>query len=330
MDDKTEYTSAASMVWTPGETTGEFVQVFTTENYGENVYDGSDLLTEDSTPGFFAEDKVSGIEGKKTSDWNINNQNGELTFWFIPQVLTDDVKLEITYYIDAGGRIGNEVTKTIDFGTLTKNADWKAGQLRTYVLKANEVDVEITDELSSNVKSNVKITNLGNVPQFVRATIVAYWAAPETQNPYDASSPLVAVFGYESETSDNFVAPWSLQGELGNVSGYTPYGTIDTFYPETDQTNWSTSSHDGYYYYKNVIGVDEAYTNVMFKRYTLDESKIPEIWQIDQKTLQRTQLQGVRLVMEIVCQAVIAKENGTDYVSWNEAWEEALGYNPAE
>ena len=44
VDDKTEYTSAASMVWTPGETTGEFVQVFTTENYGENVYDGSDLL----------------------------------------------------------------------------------------------------------------------------------------------------------------------------------------------------------------------------------------------------------------------------------------------
>ena len=112
-DNQTEdYSSAEVSVWSKltykGETTRnpddptEFYQTYTPANHKENVYEGSTLLNPTDEPSFFAND-ASWTDGTmKTTDWNINNKDGELTFWFIPQTLTDDVELEITFYIQAG------------------------------------------------------------------------------------------------------------------------------------------------------------------------------------------------------------------------------------
>ena len=326
-DNTSEYTSAGSMAWTPGEERSAFEQTFTTTNYAENIYDGSTLINETTAPGFFGEDKVSGVEGKKTTDWNINDKDASLTFWFVPQTLTDDVKLEVTFYIDAGGRIGNEVTKVIDFGKLTKYAEWQAGQLRTYILKANEVDVEITDDLEEGVKDNLKITNLGNVAQYVRATVIGYWADEngDAVFGYDESSVEGSEeSGYTLKDNPKYVEPWLFSVETSNSP---KYGTISTYMPGTSDSGWVVGKDD-YFYYTNVIGVDEAATKVIFEQYKLTTT--PNIYQIDQKTLQIKKINGVHLVMEVACQAVIAKEvSTTEYVAWNVAWKDALGYDPS-
>jgi len=323
IDDPTQVFSSSKdgvVVWSSPSRTNNtqngIYQTFTPDNYAKDIYENSDYTFPAS---FKAKDATwPGEDEHLTSDWNINDKNATLTFWLIPQTLNENVTLDVTFYIQAGQRKGEEITRTINFGEILNGVEWKAGQLRTYVLEATEVDVEITDEINEGVKENVQITNLGNVPEYVRATVIAYWADENGD----------AVFGFESETSNNYVQPWQLEVEAGN----SPlYGTMEDFYPgnPAHEGEW-TVGNDGYYYYtggeqNGVIGVDEAHTKVLFKSYTLDPEKIPEIWQIDQKTLQRTQAQGVHLVMELVCQAILAKDD----VTWNNAWKETLGYDPS-
>lgn len=286
--------------------TDTFTQEFDEDNYGENVYNGSTLLTPTTTPSFFSDDNVSGFEGKKTTDWNINDKDGGLTFWFIPQELDDEVSLEIEFYIDAGGKSSETITASIpNFGELTKNAKWKAGQLRTYVLKATEVAVTVEDKMSNDgmTKTMIQVRNMGNVPEWVRATIVGYWA--------DAAGN--AVYGYTSNTtntqgnytSDAFLEPWTLSKEIAGT-GYSftgSYGTFDGF----DTTNWVQGS-DGYYYYKNIIGVDQAATTNLFSSYAIDTDNIPTIYPLDRNTMKRsTNPIEVHLEMKIVVQAILAK-----------------------
>ena len=63
----------------------------------------------------------------------------------------------------------------IDFGHQLSGTVWKPGERRTYTLKTGDVDVVITDEVVDHVKSEVKITNVGNLPHYVRAMITAQW-----------------------------------------------------------------------------------------------------------------------------------------------------------
>lgn len=287
------------------EKTGTFSQTFDETNYAENIYSGSTLLTPETAPNFFAEDKVSGFTGNKTTDWNINDQDGSLTFWFIPQELADTVSLNIEFYIDAGGKASETIKASIpNFGELTKNAKWKAGQLRTYVLKATEVAVTVEDEMSTDgmTKTMIQVRNMGNVPEWVRATIVGYWADAEGN----------AVYGYTSNatdsegkyTSDAFFEPWTLSKEIAGT-GYSFTGSYGTF--SGFNSNWAQGS-DGYYYYKNIIGVDQAATTNLFSTYAINTTNIPQIYPLDRNTLKRsTDPIDVHLEMKIVVQAILAK-----------------------
>lgn len=288
------------------EKTGTFYQGFDESNYAENIYEGSELLTPTITPSFFAEDKVAGFTGNKTTDWNINDQDGSLTFWFIPQELADTVSLNIEFYIDAGGKHSETIKASIpNFGELTKNAKWKAGQLRTYVLKATEVAVTVEDEMSADgkTKTMIQVRNMGNVPEWVRATIVGYWADAEGNAVYGYTSNELEADG-KTYKSDAFFEPWNLSYEIAK-SGYSFEGSYGTF--SGIDSNWELGS-DGYYYYKNIIGVDQAATTNLFSTYAINTTNIPQIYPLDRNTLKRsTDPIDVHLEMKIVVQAILAK-----------------------
>lgn len=169
------------------------------------------------------------------ADNNLNDSDASLTFWFIPQQLNKDVKLIINYKVH--GTACEPVT--LDFGDLAKgnNTDypfWKAGELRTYTLSAIDVNVTVTDEVtSSNVKQNVEVTNTGNVPIYVRAAIVGYWA--------DVNGALVNE-AWNPEVHGTFT---------GNTNN-----------------NW-TKGADGFYYYKYQVPVGEDTIGKLFTSYTV-------------------------------------------------------------
>lgn len=142
-----------------------------------------------------------------TAEDNVNDANASLTFWIVPQALTSAVKLKVTFTVN-----GEEYTQTIDFGDKLKKdgkyPDWKAGELRTYTLTSNFVDVEVTDEVGgtdNDTKSNVVVTNTGNTVAFLRATIIGNW--------YDRLGKIVNVAWDTTDTYGTFTYPTPAAGD---------------------------------------------------------------------------------------------------------------------
>lgn len=284
------------------ETESIIYQTFTPDNYAENIY--SESTDYNNFPAsFYQEDATFHEPGHKTTDWNINDKNASLTFWLIPQTLSG-VELEIEFYIqageeEAGGKRSETFTRSIVFN---EGVEWKAGQLRTYVLKATEVAVTVEDKMnpSGTEKTMIQIRNMGNVPEWVRATVVGYWADEDGN----------AIFGYSSNEvdddgkyiSDAFFNPWDLETERSSSPVYGSFTSWDT-------ENWVKGS-DGYYYYNNIIGVDQAATTNLFSKYTV--STTPSIYPLDRNTLKRASTAvPVHLEMKIVVQAILAKATQT-------------------
>lgn len=243
---------------------------------------------------FFAEDKVNEkhVSGTfSSSDWNLNDANGSLTFWLIPQAIEDNtVTLRITFYLKTGDRVGKDITREITLPAVT----WEAGQLRTYVIKADEVDVLVDDKIVNNVKQDVEILNTGNVPEYIRALIVANWV--------DGNGHVV--LGYDAETEGSLVAPWAL-----NAAGTgANYGTFS----DLPGAHWVYSN--GYYYYTEALDVNVAAATPIFASYA--GGTAPAIWK---PGATRTQATGVHLQMDIVVQAIEKK----DYATYTAAWEAA-------
>lgn len=171
------------------------------------------------------------------SDHNLNHANGELTFWFIPQEISDDVILKVYFTVktpDSVGGFVSDACHTINLGEMLnekyqsvegnegKNLKWEAGQLRTYTLKPFDVDVEIEDEISATTKSDLHIANTGNVDEYVRMLIMGNWygwESQESKNNGDEPSILVG-YKYQSkdaataagEPSDPMMLPWYREG----------------------------------------------------------------------------------------------------------------------
>lgn len=145
--------AAFDVNWIIGATpvVGDFSQEF-----------GDELVTADKSEGF-AESFYKG----ETYVNNLNDKEFSLTFWFIPQSL-DNVKATITYTI--GG--GNEQSSTVSFGT---GKNWNAGELHTYTLSPKGAGIVIDDDCEGQVKSDVVITNTGNMPEYIRVAVVANW-----------------------------------------------------------------------------------------------------------------------------------------------------------
>ena len=248
---------------------------------------------------------------------NLNDADGSMTFWFVPQAMTDDVKVKITFVIEVqlegeSTARRTEYTRDIDFGTLlNKNGTvtWEPGQLRTYTLKAEEVDVDIHDDVSGFTKDNVVITNTGNVDAYIRALIVANWWG------YNAEETEVGIaMGYDSEAHTDFITPWKRTGLTGDNYG----GVFDTL----PGAGWKLAD-DGYFYYTSPVAPGEETGSDLFLSYNLDTEvhRVPRIWYFDGSL---KEYKKVFLQMEIPVQAIEAKSG----VDWDEAWEAATGTKP--
>ena len=271
------------------------------------------------------------------ADRNLNNENGELTFWFIPQEITNDVKLKVTFCVktpdtaDEDG--GGYETHEIDFGELvnkgrTNPLKWEAGQLRTYTLNPKLVDVEIYDSMVNLTKSGLHVTNTGNVNEFVRMMVIGNWYGWASQDDADANKEPMILVGYTHADPSNteMVKPWFREDE--------EYGSYfdDTFKggkPVASAGNEWIFGTGSYFYYPNSLGPDTqlAASSSLFQSYTLPANKIPTIYIPTSASSTRVQAVGVHLVMEVVIQAIDAHKPNSEelYTDWKEAWSAATG-----
>lgn len=258
----------------------------------------------------FEKETLVNLTGKnleKGGAQNINDENASMTFWFIPQVVDQNVKLSVTFYVQRGNDDGEEITREIEFGKLVNGVEWKAGQLRTYTLKPNDVGIDIDDKITETTKTNVKVTNTGNVAQYVRATIIANWVG-------SVDGEEQVVLGYTSATDDTFLEPWAL-----NTNGTgANYGTFTSL----PKSGWVYNAKDGFYYYTTAIGIDQAATNTLFDSYEVTDT--PKVWRLNPETLTREEITGIHLVMDIAVQAIEAKFNPStgETLTYKDCWEE--------
>ena len=342
-DNKTNYSSATVAVWS-GLTGGE---VKYTQTFGE-----SDEID-------FAEDGTFGDNGSYTgtsfatagNENNLNKADGSLTFWFVPQQLTDNVKMTVYYKIDNTKNPYQEGvyegSDTIDFGKLTRKqtkntetgeisygayATWQAGELRTYTLKPRYVKVKLHDEMSEDKfeKDNVVVTNDGNVWQYVRVSMIANWVGNVQIDENVFTDEETILNGYTTADEDNMtmVQAWN------DKDGYTSYGTFTGLVPKSPSiipitttesqyivNNWVR--YDKYYYYIHAIGPNESITDDVFESYVVGPS--PEFWIVDQWGVRR-KAGNVHLIMDVLVQAIPAETNADGEVTDNyiDAWVKAL------
>ena len=281
------------------------------------------------------------------ADRNLNNDKGELTFWFIPQEITDDVKLKVTFCVktpDTQGTSGGGFEEyEIDFGELvnkdrTTPVKWQAGELRTYTLNPKLVDVEIFDTMAGYKKSNLHVTNTGNVSELVRILVIGNWYGWASEDDADAGKEPMILVGYKTDGSggdnDNaMVDPWFREDEK--------WGSyFDTSFKggrPASGSKWVRGT-GSYFYYMDAIGPNSklAGTDALFQDYTLPAAEVPKIYIPNSSSNVRSLAVGVHLVMEVVIQAIAApslKEDGTPYDEdevmpaadiWA-AWSKAIG-----
>ena len=301
VDNANTFSSKSSFTWTDVAATAR------TAKYTQ-------AFTEQQILDYASGDAVSGPASFYTNGegQNLNDANASLTFWFIPQEITADVKLSVKVYLKDGEKkgethtleleLGSEILKQVAAGRNT-NKEWKAGQLRTFTLKPNKVDVDITDKVEGFTKSDVKIRNTGNVDAFIRAGIAANWFG-SMANGKDGIA-----LGYTSATSNEFVKSWQME-----TATTDNYGGTFTRLPGT---GWEKAT-DGYFYYTSPVAPG-AYTGTpLFLTYSLDTSvhPVPAIWYFDHG---RKEFTNVRLVMEIPVQAIEAKAGKTYIQAWADA-----------
>ena len=257
------------------------------------------------------------------ADKNLNNEDGSLTFWLIPQTINKNVTLKVTFFVKTKNTPnGTEITHTIKLGEKLENVEWKAGQLRTYTLDPKDVDVDIFDEMNDYTKNNLEVTNTGNVDEYVRVMLMGNW------------------YGWLPDQDPSKVEPSILVGyTTPNINDYTMvqnwYFRDDTFGDGFDDTfkkgvpangnRWIRGT-GSYYYWPDIIGAGEklSSSSTLFKSYKLEEEWIPEIWiPVGSK---REKAKGVHLVFECAVQAIGAKKpDGSGNYTWQEAWSAATG-----
>ena len=275
-----------------------------TQTYSESdvvTYSGGSFTSKGEYPSTFSQ------AGNKN---NLNDGDASMTFWFIPQAMTDAVKLTVTYDVEIDG-VKKEYKNTLDLGTalLAQNsgsgpsAFWKAGQLRTFTLKPDVVNITIEDKVTTFEKTDVVITNTGNVDCFVRAMIVANWFGL-------AGTEEGVALGYDGPESTTFVPSWQMNYAQRNDN----YGGVFTGLPGD---NW-VRAKDGFFYYKKVVNPGKPTDDALFTKYSLNttEHPVPTIYYLDGSKKAFT---NVHLRMEIPVQAIEAKEGKT----WQDAWTEA-------
>ncbi len=281
------------------------------------------------------------------ADHNLNDEDGSMTFWFIPQTIDESVTLEVTFLVKTPDTPnGTEVPHIIEFGKLltqtegegddavTTRTEWKAGELRTYTLKPFDVDVEIFDEMNNEeggglTKDNLHVTNTGNVAEYVRIMVIGNWYGWKPGQSRSEEPSIMVGYQYPSaaaaETAghpeDPMVTPWFREdptfaaGFDSSFAGGRPVAS----------SKWKRGT-GSYFYYTDIIGPGQQLsgTDALFQHYELDEDMIPTIYVPVSNQTTRAEAVGVHLVMEVVVQAIPATVNGEEVSCW-EAWSYAVG-----
>ena len=77
---------------------------------------------------------------------NLNDSDASKTFWLIPQRMNNNVVMDVTFHVVSGGKDSGPITRRINLGQLLTNSIyWRAGQIRTFTLKPELLDVDIHD-----------------------------------------------------------------------------------------------------------------------------------------------------------------------------------------
>ena len=334
------YSSADAVSWTLDTEATD--ATYSSGEFGDPVsYTSGSFANNGKYPSSFA-------GGGAAQTNNLNDADATQTFWFIPQEMTDDVMLHITYTFGE-----NEGEGYIEFGKALTGVTWNAGQLRTYTIRVDEVNVKIEDtvvpiatpnttltDMDGNIiykeikdetgtvirkeeykftyyggtKSNIIISNTGNTDAYIRAALVGQWLDDE-DNP---------VFGFTDYTAGKVVLVESwYQDQFKSHNGKHGYFTSLPGYRNIKQnTNYSNPlndwylNSDGYYYYKNIVpkGTSIPSNTPLFTSYTVDKNPAVVI---------AGEVKDVYFVLEIATQAISAKRSdGTD-ATLSEAWNKA-------
>lgn len=175
---------------------------------------------------------------------NLNDASFTKTFFFIPQTTSADSKITVYYdiYSKGMGEKLESAKRVVNFG----GQKWEAGKLYTYTLSPNHVTVKITDKMDTDakIKSNVVIKNTGNTDSYIRVALMGNW--------YDTHSPA------------QIVAPWGSSNVEGTFTGF-------------DNTNWTYSETDGYYYYNYIVKAGETLQHPLFSTYTVGKCPVVSV-----------------------------------------------------
>ena len=324
-DVTTDYSSASAVVWSLGDTPvtpGKTItsEAFPLDDNGKNILvnfpnDGSSY----AFPASFS---------NKGNENNLNDKDATQTFWLIPQTMNENVKLTIEYTVKGANEVGTDGTWTIDFGKALSGLEWKAGQLRTYTIKVDDVNVKIEDKVtvdgndengySGSIKKDVVITNTGNTDAFIRAAIIRQWLDEEGNPVFGFTDAVNSVYAVESWYEDQFETHAGKHGAFVDLAGYSNTRTGVNY--DNTVNNWFYNSFDRYYYYTKVVPVDGT-TEKLFESYTVATAPIVELSGVNTK---------VYFVLEIATQAISArKDNSKNYADseWQTAWNNAKATN---
>ena len=191
---------------------------------------------------------TAGPDNKATTNAELNNN--ECTFMMIPQTLSKDSAVEITFTIKDGtnGFSGDrKYTFSKPINGLFTDGKWLPDYkyIITIGLDDDEMGISVTDECSTTVKSDVKIQNTGFATGYVRAAIVGFW----------------------KNTSGDIIVPWN-----DDKISPTEYGKFVWGGSETKGGEWANHwklASDNYYYHKDRVTRNQ-FTYPLFDTYTLN------------------------------------------------------------
>ena len=252
---------------------------------------------------------------------NLNDENATQTFWLIPHDFAENDGVILTFKYSFGGK--DDLEWSMPLGEILKGREivWNAGEIRTYTIKVDEVDLKISDDVADgepsaddpkgiigSVKDNVQIQNTGNVNVFIRAAIVGQWRDKNGDPVFGFTDNITDLYLVESWYEDQFVNKRRTHGLFVGLAGYDEGNTYN---------GWVYNPNDKYYYYTSSVAPD-GYTTELFESYTV--SKIPEA------TMGGVPLSTAEMyfTLEIASQAISAiKSNGTLETDYSEAWKMA-------
>ena len=321
-------------------TTGEGEQAVTKPNVIQQDFNEGDLVEFNSTnnpdfgstffnPAKPATETTPATPGSDTQ--NINTQTASKTFWLIPQKFdaNNGAVLRISYKY-------NDNPEYIDLALndILKDVEWKAGQLRTYRIRLDEVNVKIEDTVTlagnaangytGSTKTNVVITNTGNTDAYIRAAIVGQWLDSNNDPVFGFTDDINNLYLVESWYEDQFVNGAAKHGEFTGLPGYKNGANPNA-------NGWVLCT-DGYYYYMTVVKPEataedpaDAICKPLFTKYQLKTK--PQAVEIAGEVLDEA---SMHFELEVATQAVSAKDIYGNTLSWQKAWERALGEEPVQ